>query len=44
METYLIPILASVVAGFINVIAGGGTLITFPALVFAGLDPLSRLF
>ncbi len=41
METYLIPILASIVAGFINVIAGGGTLITFPALVFAGLDPLS---
>jgi len=44
METYLIPILASIVAGFINVIAGGGTLITFSALVFAGLDPLSRLF
>jgi uncharacterized membrane protein YfcA len=41
METYLIPILASIVAGFINAIAGGGTLITFPALVFAGLDPLS---
>jgi uncharacterized membrane protein YfcA len=41
METYLIPILASIVAGFINAIAGGGTLITFPALIFAGLDPLS---
>jgi len=41
METYLIPILASIVAGFINAIAGGGTLITFPALILAGLDPLS---
>ncbi len=41
MESYLIPLVASIVAGFVNAIAGGGTLITFPALIFAGLDPLS---
>jgi uncharacterized protein len=28
------------VAGFVNAIAGGGTLLTFPALVAAGLSPL----
>ena len=41
MESYLFPFLASVLAGFINVIAGGGTLITFPALVLAGVEPIS---
>jgi uncharacterized protein len=29
------------VAGFVNAIAGGGTLLTFPALVAAGLSPLN---
>jgi uncharacterized protein len=29
------------VAGFVNAIAGGGTLLTFPALVAAGLSPLA---
>jgi uncharacterized protein len=28
-------------AGFVNAIAGGGTLLTFPALIAAGLSPLS---
>ena len=28
-------------AGFVNAIAGGGTLLTFPALVAAGLSPLN---
>ncbi|MEO8563096.1 MAG: sulfite exporter TauE/SafE family protein [bacterium] len=28
-------------AGFVNAIAGGGTLLTFPALVAAGLSPLA---
>lgn len=32
-------ILAGFVAGFINTIAGGGTLITLPALIFMGLPP-----
>src|SRR5436190_5984649 len=32
---------AALVAGFVNAIAGGGTLLTFPALVAAGLSPIS---
>lgn len=32
-------ILAGFVAGFINTIAGGGTLLTLPALIFMGLPP-----
>ena len=35
--------LAAGVAGFIDAIAGGGGLITVPALALAGLDPLSVL-
>ena len=31
---------AALLAGFVNAIAGGGTLLTFPALVAAGLTPL----
>jgi uncharacterized protein len=31
---------AALLAGFVNAIAGGGTLLTFPALVAAGLSPL----
>jgi uncharacterized membrane protein YfcA len=37
----LVGALAALVAGFVNSIAGGGTLLTFPALVAAGLSPLS---
>ncbi|WP_448588384.1 sulfite exporter TauE/SafE family protein [Thermocrinis sp.] len=33
--------IASVFAGFINAIAGGGTLLTFPALVAVGVEPVS---
>ena len=36
----LIAAAAAVLAGFVNSIAGGGTLLTFPALVAAGLTPL----
>ena len=39
-----IPLLLTLVgiyAGAQNVLAGGGSFITFPALMFAGLDPLS---
>ena len=32
---------AALLAGFVNAIAGGGTLLTFPALVAAGLSPLN---
>ncbi|HKH91805.1 MAG TPA: TSUP family transporter [Gemmatimonadaceae bacterium] len=32
---------AALLAGMVNAIAGGGTLLTFPALVAAGLSPLS---
>ncbi|MBT8287553.1 MAG: sulfite exporter TauE/SafE family protein [Flavobacteriaceae bacterium] len=35
----LILLLAGFVAGFVNVIAGGGSLITLPALIFLGLPP-----
>jgi uncharacterized protein len=31
---------AALVAGFVNSIAGGGTLLTFPALIAAGLNPI----
>ena len=33
--------LAAVVAGVMNSVAGGGTLLTFPALIAAGLSPLA---
>jgi uncharacterized protein len=37
----LVGVAAALLAGFVNAIAGGGTLLTFPALVAAGLSPLS---
>lgn len=33
-------LIAGIIGGAINSIAGGGSLITFPALVFSGLNPL----
>ncbi|NQY05724.1 MAG: sulfite exporter TauE/SafE family protein [Flavobacteriaceae bacterium] len=36
---YLLLIAAGFAAGFINTLAGGGTLLTLPALIFLGLDP-----
>ncbi|OEH92384.1 sulfite exporter TauE/SafE family protein [Bacillus solimangrovi] len=35
--TYLIILLAGIIAGFLNVVAGGGSLITMPMLIFLGL-------
>ena len=32
--------LAAVAAGFINAIAGGGTLVTFPVLLAIGIPPI----
>ena len=37
----LLIVLAAVVAGAMNAIAGGGTLLTFPALVALGIPPVS---
>ncbi len=39
LEQILLLIVAAFAAGIVNSIAGGGTLITFPALVWLGLDP-----
>jgi len=38
---YVLIGLAAVAAGIINALAGGGTLITFPMLVFVGLPPVA---
>ncbi|MDW8294496.1 MAG: sulfite exporter TauE/SafE family protein [Aquificaceae bacterium] len=40
MEGYLLALAASFLAGGINSVAGGGTLITFPTLLWLGLDPV----
>ncbi|MCS6997993.1 MAG: sulfite exporter TauE/SafE family protein [Aquificaceae bacterium] len=40
MEGYLLALVASFLAGGINSVAGGGTLITFPTLLWLGLDPV----
>ncbi|MBV6449358.1 MAG: hypothetical protein MHPDNHAH_00068 [Anaerolineales bacterium] len=37
----LLAALASIAAGLVNALAGGGTLITFPMLVFLGVPPVS---
>jgi uncharacterized membrane protein YfcA len=43
MELHVIPLIAAAgfYAGAQNALAGGGSFITFPALLLAGLDPLS---
>jgi uncharacterized membrane protein YfcA len=38
---YIIVSLAAIAAGMINALAGGGTLVTFPALLAIGLPPVS---
>jgi uncharacterized membrane protein YfcA len=38
---YLLLILAAVLAGAINSVAGGGTLVTFPALLSVGVGPIA---
>ncbi len=37
-EGYVLLILAGLVAGIVNTLAGGGSLLTLPALIFLGLD------
>ena len=41
MLTYSLVFLAAAVGGAINAVAGGGTLITFPAVVGLGVPPLA---
>jgi len=38
---YLLAILAGIVAGVINTLAGSGSAVTLPMLIFLGLDPVS---
>ena len=38
---YIIAFFAALAAGFVNAIAGGGTLITFPVLVALGIPPVA---
>jgi uncharacterized protein len=38
---YLLVIFAGIAAGFVNALAGGGTLISFPVLTFIGIPPVS---
>lgn len=41
MLDYLVLVLAAFLAGIVNTIAGGGTFLTFPALVYAGIPPVA---
>ncbi|HUJ11710.1 MAG TPA: sulfite exporter TauE/SafE family protein [Verrucomicrobiae bacterium] len=41
MHVYWIGVLAAFGAGFVNAIAGGGTLLTFPALLYSGMASIT---
>ena len=41
MTVYWLSIVAAFGAGFINAIAGGGTLLTFPALLYGGMPAIA---
>lgn len=41
MLEYLVLVAAGFAAGLLNSVAGGGTFLTFPALVWAGVPPIS---
>jgi uncharacterized protein len=41
MLSYFLVFLAALIGGAINAVAGGGTLITFPAVVWLGVPPLA---
>lgn len=41
MLDYLVLVLAALLAGILNTIAGGGTFLTFPALIYAGIPPVA---
>ena len=38
---YIFVVLAAIGAGFVNALAGGGTLITFPTLIAVGVGPIA---
>src|SRR5216684_1495838 len=40
MTSYLLLIAAALGAGLMNSVAGGGSFLTFPALVFTGVPPI----
>jgi uncharacterized membrane protein YfcA len=40
MLTYVVLVLAGFAAGALNAVAGGGTFLSFPALVWAGVPPI----
>ena len=39
MVDYILLVLVGFIAGVINVVAGGGSLLTLPMLIFLGLPP-----
>ena len=41
MSSYIVIIVAAFFAGILNAIAGGGSFLTFPALIFAGVPPVA---
>jgi uncharacterized membrane protein YfcA len=41
MNSYLLILAAGFGAGFVNAVAGGGTLLTFPALLYGGLSAVA---
>ena len=41
MLPFVIAALAAAAAGFVNALAGGGTLISFPMLTFVGVPPVA---
>lgn len=41
MGGYVLPFVAAFAAGVVNALAGGGTFLTFPALIAAGLPPVT---
>lgn len=41
--TYSLLVITALIAGFIDTLAGGGGLITLPALLFAGINPVVAL-
>ena len=36
---YIMVVAVGLIAGFINTVAGGGSLLTLPVLIFMGLPP-----
>ena len=41
MASFALIALAAFMAGIVNALAGGGTFLTFPALIAAGLPPIA---